>query len=323
MVLAAPLQDALAPMGPQSSRIAALFWGFSAVALVVFVLVAGFLLVAVARRRSPLLETPEAQLDSTTHRKLSRVVGGFTGATLVIVLGLLVASAMTGARLSRLNATHAVTLRVLAHQWWWEFQYTSADPGGQVVTANELHIPTGRPVVLQLGSTDVIHSFWVPALHGKTDLIPSRENTIKIQADTPGVYRGQCAEYCGYQHAHMAFWVVAEPEAQFAAWLEAQSRPAIVPADAAAKKGRDVFLSRPCVLCHTIHGTDARGIAGPDLTHVAGRTTLGAATIPNSKGHLAGWIVDSQSVKPGNNMPPLNLDPNELQALLAYLETLK
>jgi cytochrome c oxidase subunit 2 len=192
-----------------------------------------------------------------------------------------------------------------------------------VVTANELHIPTGKPIVLQLSSNDVIHSFWVPALHGKIDLIPSRENTIKIQADVPGVYRGQCAEYCGYQHAHMAFWVVAEPEATYATWLAAQSSPALAPGDETAKKGRDVFLSRPCVLCHTIQGTDARGIAGPDLTHVASRTSLAAATIPNSKGQLAGWILDSQSLKPGNNMPSMALDPRELHALLAYLETLR
>jgi cytochrome c oxidase subunit II len=313
------IQDALTPSGPQSARIANLFGVFTGVVTVVFALVVVFLVIAIVRGRAVTTDTPLVALDVRSDRALRRSVTGFTIATAVILVGLLVASSVTGAKLSRLDATNAVTMRVMAHQWWWEFRYTNADPSQELVTANELHIPVGKPVVLQLSSSDVIHSFWVPRLHGKIDLIPSRENTIKIQADGPGVYRGECAEFCGYQHAHMAFWVVAEPEAEFHAWLAAQSNPAPPPASELAAKGQQVFLSRPCVLCHTIQGTDARGVAGPDLTHLASRRSLGADTIPNTRGHLAGWIVNSQGVKPGNNMPPVTLDPDELHALLAYL----
>jgi cytochrome c oxidase subunit 2 len=192
-----------------------------------------------------------------------------------------------------------------------------------VKLANEIHVPVGERVTLELESADVIHSFWAPNLHGKTDLIPGQVNRTTLRVDKEGAYRGQCAEYCGTQHAHMAFWVVAEPKEKFEAWLAAQRKPAPEPADATLAKGREVFLAAPCAMCHAIQGTPAHASVAPDLTHVATRRTLGAGTIPNTTGHLAGWVVDSHGIKPGNQMPPNPMDSDDLQALLAYLGSLK
>jgi cytochrome c oxidase subunit 2 len=169
----------------------------------------------------------------------------------------------------------------------------------------------------------VIHSFWVPNLQGKKDLIPGQVNTLHLQADRPGVFRGQCAEFCGLQHAHMALYVVAEPKEEFARWQARQRQPAPEPATDEQRDGLGVFLSSSCVLCHAINGTSAGGVTGPNLTHVASRLSLAAGTLPNTRRHLAGWIVDPQSQKPGNNMPPNLLRPDELQALLSYLEILR
>jgi cytochrome c oxidase subunit 2 len=177
--------------------------------------------------------------------------------------------------------------------------------------------------MFRLTSNDVIHSFWVPNLSGKRDLIPGHLTTLHLEAANQCTYRGQCAEYCGMQHAHMGLLVIAEPEKQFEAWLDQQRRPAIEPGDGEQKRGRDVFLNSPCVICHTIRGTGAFGSIGPDLTHLATRQTLAAATLPNTMGHLGGWITDSQSIKPGNLMPPVPVAPEDLQPLLEYLKTLK
>jgi cytochrome c oxidase subunit 2 len=191
-----------------------------------------------------------------------------------------------------------------------------------VTTANEIHVPTGVPVVLLLTSADVIHSFWAPNIQGKRDLIPPYQNAFWIQVDNEGVYRGQCAEYCGHQHAHMAFELVAESPAKFQAWQQAQVKPAAEPGDPEAKRGEQIFLSGPCVMCHTIRGTPAGSHVGPDLTHLASRRTIGAGTLPNTPGNLAGWIMDSQRIKPGNRMPPISLSGDDLTALLTYLRTL-
>lgn len=192
-----------------------------------------------------------------------------------------------------------------------------------VVTANEIHIPVGTPVVLNSTSRDVIHSFWAPNIQGKRDLIPGRLTTIWFQVDREGVFRGQCAEFCGNQHAHMAFLIVAEPPEKFQQWLRSQRRPSVEPTDGIASRGQQVFLSHTCVMCHNIRGTNAGAKNGPDLTHIASRRTLAAGTIPNNRGYLAGWILDPQHIKPGNRMPPNPLRPDELQALLAYIETLQ
>jgi cytochrome c oxidase subunit 2 len=212
---------------------------------------------------------------------------------------------------------------VIARQWWWELQYQADPPSQMVTTANELHIPVGKTVLLQLQSRDVIHSFWVPALHGKRDLIPGHPSTTAIRADRPGLYRGQCAEFCGVQHARMGLLVVAEPPDQFERWLAAARRPPPAPTTATARRGREVFLQGPCVMCHTVSGTIAAATNGPNLTHVASRMSLAAGTVANVRGHLAGWIADSQGIKPGNHMPRLSLPSADLLAVVEYLETLK
>jgi cytochrome c oxidase subunit 2 len=196
-------------------------------------------------------------------------------------------------------------------------------PSRRVITANEIHVPLDRPVVLKVTSRDVIHSFWAPNLLGKRDLIPGYTTAIWLRADRRGIYRGQCAEFCGLQHAHMAFDVVAESEAEFERWLEGMRQQARDPTDPAARRGRDVFMVNRCSGCHTIGGTPAHGQVAPDLTHVATRSTIGAGTLSNTSAHLDAWIRDPQASKPGNQMPPTPLSADDRQALIAYLETLK
>jgi cytochrome c oxidase subunit 2 len=213
----------------------------------------------------------------------------------------------------------ALTIELAGHQWWWEMRY----PDGQVTTANELHIPAGQPVHLILTSADVIHSFWAPELHGKIDLTPGRTSSFWIEARQPGVYRGLCAEYCGDQHAKMAFLVIAEPPDQFAAWLERQRQAAPAPTDPLAQQGLLVFQRAGCVLCHTIRDAQIATTTGPDLTHLAERRTIAAGALANTRDNLASWLKDPQAIKPGTTMPTPDLTTEELQALLAYLESLK
>jgi cytochrome c oxidase subunit 2 len=197
-----------------------------------------------------------------------------------------------------------------------------------VETANELHIPVGEPVKLEIESADVIHSVWIPQLHGKMDAIPTRVNDLVLQADTTGTYRGECAEYCGLQHAHMGFMVVAESREDFDAWIAHQQQPAPQAGDGAAQRGQQVFLNGGCTFCHTIRGLDDSFIdasqvdLGPDLTHIYSRLTIAGATLTTNRGNLAGWIIDAQHVKPGSLMPPTYLNSQDLQDLLAYLEAL-
>jgi cytochrome c oxidase subunit 2 len=214
-------------------------------------------------------------------------------------------------------------IRVIGHQWWWEVRYDGATPGEMFTTANEIHIPVGTPIKLSLESTDVIHSFWVPSLAGKQDLIPGHNNSIELLAQKPGVYRGQCAEFCGLQHAHMGLLVVAEPTQAFEQWQAAQRAAAAQPQEDERAKGAQVFVSKPCALCHTIRGTSAGGNFGPDLTHLGSRAYIGADVLPLTMGSLAAWIADPHGVKPGVNMPPVHLKPDELNAVTAYLIGLK
>jgi cytochrome c oxidase subunit 2 len=206
--------------------------------------------------------------------------------------------------------------------WWWEVRY----PEQGIVTANEIHVPAGQAVKLELTSVDVIHSFWAPSLHGKRDMIPGLTTTFWIQADQSGVYRGQCAEYCGLQHANMAFVVVALPPDEFAAWMSERSAaparpaPAAPPSPADLPRGLAVFLRAGCAKCHSIRGTPAEGKLAPDLTHIGSRQTLAAGTVPNNRGNLAGWIANPQALKPGAKMPATYLPPEELFDLVSYLE---
>jgi cytochrome c oxidase subunit 2 len=217
----------------------------------------------------------------------------------------------------------SITIEVIGRQWWWEVRYLDAEPSRIAETANELRIPVGQRVRLQLRASDVIHSFWVPGLQGKMDMIPGRTNVTWLQADRPGVWRGQCAEYCGLQHAKMALVVVAEPPEQFARWLARQREPAAEPRDSVNLAAREAFLASGCVLCHAVRGTPAAANAGPDLTHVGGRLTLAAGQLPNTIGHLTGWVANPQAIKPGSLMPAVPLAPRELHAIVHYLRSLR
>jgi len=245
------------------------------------------------------------------------VVAG-VGVSAIILVGLFLLSLRAMQVLAAPGRHDALAVHVVGHDWWWEVRY----PNG-AVTANEIHVPSGERVRLVLDAADVIHSFWVPQLAPKRDLIPGRTNELWIEADEPGRYRGQCAEYCGLQHAHMAFWVIAQPPSEFGAWLGDQVRPAGAPPSGLAARGRDVFLTNTCVGCHTIRGTDATGKLGPDLTHLASRDTIAAATLPNTPDVLAEWVSDPQDAKPGVSMPPTQLSSSDLQALVAYLRSLR
>jgi len=316
-------QSALDPAGVQAGRIHGLWDLFLAVCVIVYVLVMAFVIWAVARRRGG-SDRPVTAPPANQDLRTGVIVGGCVVLTVVVLFGLLIADFLTGRGIDSLAAdADPLVVKVTGHQWWWEVEYQDPVPSHVVTTANEIHIPVGRTVRVELSSSDVIHSFWVPNLHGKTDMIPGRPTRTFLRADREGLYWGQCAEFCGHQHANMRLQVVARPEAEFQAWLAAQRRPAPEPTAESQKRGQQVFLTRSCVLCHTVAGTTAQSRVGPPLTHVAGRARIAAGTLPNTRGHLGGWVSDPQSVKPGVRMPPNPLAPDELRALLDYLETLK
>ncbi|MET0247835.1 MAG: cytochrome c oxidase subunit II [Sphingomonas sp.] len=250
-------------------------------------------------------------------------IGGI-GFPVIVLTGLLVWGLWLTSHLSAGRITgDELRVRVIGEMWWWRVHYLDGQGRETVRDANELHIPVGKPVLLDLEAADVIHSFWIPRLAGKMDMIPGRTNRLRIQADAPGIYRGQCAEYCGGPHALMGFVVVAHTPEDYARWA-AGRRPAARPGNAVAQRGQQLFLSSGCAACHSIRGTEANGVAGPDLTHVGSRTTLGAGILPNNRGTMAGWIGDSQAIKPGNRMPAYRqLSGDDLQALSLYLEERK
>lgn len=312
--------SALAPAGTLVRSIDERLWDpMYATAAVVFVLVVATLLWAAFRRRSP----AEDPVGVPIERSLTRSVATATAVTVAILFVFLVLDISVGRAVTATPGANALSIRVTGHQWWWEVQYPDSVPNNWVTTANEIHVPVGQPVVLELRSTDVIHSFWPPNLSPKRDLIPGHVNSLWFRADTPGVYRAQCAEYCGHQHAKMAMVVVAEPRDRFVRWLVQQRDTAHTPADSLGLRGQEVFLGSSCVMCHAIGGTPAGSRVGPDLTHLASRQTIAAGTLPNTRGNLAGWIVDPQGIKPGVKMPPNVLNAPDLQALLAYLESLR
>jgi cytochrome c oxidase subunit II len=313
------IQSVLAPAGSQSSSIFHLWSLMLLVATLVFVVSVGFVFVALRRgvRRARDGGAPSSE------RTLTRWVTAAVAVTIAILLGLLVASVGTGRTIASLHASSAVTIEVTGHQWWWEITYDDAVPSRRVQTANEIHVPVNRPIVLKVTSRDVIHSFWAPNLHGKRDLIPGYVTAIWFQADRAGIFRGQCAEFCGLQHAHMAFDIVAEEQSAFERWLDGMRQPARDPQTDVARRGHDVFMTNRCAGCHTVQGTEAHGQSAPDLTHLGTRSTIGAGTLPNTREHMHAWVSDPQATKPGNQMPPNPLSPEDLQALLTYLETLR
>lgn len=319
----------LDPASPPAESIRGLFVLVAAVTAAIFLLVEGVLIYALVtgRRRAGPADPEPAQVYGS---KPIEIAWTAAPALVVFVLVLLVGRVIWEVRPDPDRpppGAEPLRVTVVGHQWWWEYRYESyngRDLG--FVTANELHIPTGeagtpRPVYLTLQSADVCHSFWVPRLGGKTDLLPGRTNQMWIQTDQPGVYLGQCAEYCGAQHAHMLLRVVAEPPAAFEKWLAAEAAPA---ADSpAGQVGKAEFLSLSCVNCHTIRGTPARGTFGPDLTHLMARQTLAAGTVENTPANLRAWVNNPQAVKPGCLMPAFALTEPNLTKAVDYLETLR
>jgi len=309
------VQSVLRPSGAHAVLVDHLFALITTVCVVVWILTALAAWIAIRRGRRA--------ASTATDQQAGRHVGIATAVTVLTLLGILVETMLTGRAMDALRVDDPVRVQVTGNQWWWDIQYPGAYPSLQVITANEIHIPVGRQVKIDMLSNDVIHSLWIPELQGKIDLVPGHLNTLWVEADHPGVFRGQCAEYCGAQHAKMALTVVAEPPGDFEGWLMANRAPAPTPATPDQQRGEAIVVKGPCSLCHAINGTSAGGRTAPDLTHVASRSTLAAGTLPNTRGYLAGWIADPQHVKPGSRMPATGLRGSDLQDVLAYLETLK
>jgi len=261
-------------------------------------------------------------LDPRRERRMTITVAAAVAATVVIISVFTVLSFFTTRALS-LAGNDDLTIKVRGLQWWWGVEYFGSAPDQRFETANEIHIPVGRNVRLQLEGIDVIHSFWAPSLAGKQDLVPGRPNELMIRAERAGTYRGQCAEFCGLQHAHMAFFVVAEEQPIFDEWVRLQRQNAATSSDAEVTAGQQVFLSKQCAACHAIRGTSASGTTGPDLTHIGSRKYIAAGLFETTRGSLAAWIADPQTLKPGNNMPMVPLNPEELRSISAYLASLK
>jgi cytochrome c oxidase subunit II len=254
---------------------------------------------------------------------MSIALAGWIGLMILGLFGLALTSFLTDRALVQAAADPQVTLKVTAHQWWWQVEYVDPEPSRIVRTANEIHLPVGAQVHLALVSDDVIHSFWVPNLHGKRDMIPGRSAEIRLQPLRVGRYRGQCAEFCGLQHAHMALDVIVESQQDYAAWYERQLASPPPASEARATRGQQVFQSSACNLCHAVSGTGASASYGPDLSHFASRPTIAAGTLPNDPANLRKWLENPQRVKPGNRMPVVSLAPDDLDALVAYLGTLQ
>ncbi|NEX61009.1 cytochrome c oxidase subunit II [Noviherbaspirillum sp. 17J57-3] len=319
----------LQTFGPAGDPVTRLTWGLLALSLLVCAVIGGLVLLGVFRRRPPLAPLPDGRQPLVKGGHGMRWIAIGTGISGIALFASAVWTIMVLAAIAAPPRPPALDVEVTGKQWWWEVRYPGATPDQDVVTANEIHIPVGEPVRIRLVGGDVIHSFWIPQLGGKTDMIPGQVNVTWLQADKPGRYRGQCAEYCGLQHAHMALTVVADERDAFAAWRRAQQAPAGTPADGFALQGKEVFAAR-CARCHAVRGMppprkdDAGedGEPGPDLTHLMSRRTLAGGTLPNGIGALGGWIADPQALKPGARMPAVKLAPEDLRALLAYLQTL-
>ncbi|HEX2090693.1 MAG TPA: cytochrome c oxidase subunit II [Actinomycetota bacterium] len=328
LVLAALVLPACSPTspstletkGPAAARIAGTWWFMFWVSLVVVLFVGALLLLGMFRRRRSErgADDPHGVTSPRHWERRLLLFGGVVGPLIVLAV-LWVVTLRDVNFLAAPLRSNMLTVDVIGRLWWWEVRY----PEQGIVTANEIHIPVGQPVRIRLTSNGVIHSFWVPELAGKTDMIAGQTNNMWLEASQPGVYRGQCAEYCGRQHTHMIFFVIAEPQATFERWVQREASSVPAPAAANLTRGQRVFETNACAGCHTIRGTTAAGRVGPDLTHFGSRRTIGAGTVPNTRSLLAAWVVNAQSIKPGNLMPPVPLPPDDVQALVDYLESLK
>jgi cytochrome c oxidase subunit 2 len=302
-------------------------WIFATIATVVCLIIALLLAMAIFRRR-PLLKNA---IDGHDKHSLYDAPGSDdvgmrwiligTGISICALLGMAVYALVTLNNAANPPSPAALTITVTGYDWWWKIEYDNGDPARRIVTANEIHIPVGLPILLKLNSADVIHAFWVPLLAGKTQLIPGLTNQQWLQADVAGVYRGQCTQYCGVQHAHMAVEVVAQPMADFHAWQSAQRMPAKLSSDPVAVAGQKLFSER-CAACHTVRGIEASGAHAPDLTHLLSRRQIAAGLLTNTPEHLLDWVIHAQQLKPGSRMPNITLAPVEAVQLLAFLATL-
>jgi cytochrome c oxidase subunit 2 len=309
--------------GRQSALFNQLFAIFLVVAFIMFALVMSGLIGSIFRRHPPRRDIP-GETDQARDAPFRPLLIGWAALIGVGLLFLTTASFLTDrAMQAKAPANRLLEIEITANQWWWDVRYNSSEPSQTIRTANELHLPIGVPARITLKSNDVIHSFWVPNLGGKQDLIPGRRTDTVLEPERIGTYRSQCAEYCGAQHAHMALDVTVESWEDFNAWRRRQLTPAPAPSTPLALAGYNYVTTRECASCHAIAGTPASGQIAPDLTHLASRRSIGAGTFPMSRGHLYAWIADPQGAKPGNNMPVVGLEPNELHAVVAYLETLK
>lgn len=310
--------------GPAASRIASLMWAICICFIIVSVIMWVLLIIPAVRRHGSLEE----------HEPVD--VGGGQGwvalGGLLIPMAVLTGFFVAGMVLLESFPIHTPDntkalkpdILIIGHQWWWEVHYLDGPPDQRFVTANEIHIPAGRPVNLELKSADVNHAFWIPSLHGKLDMIPGHPNFMRIEASNPGNYAGECAEYCGVQHAHMRLLVVAQTPANYQRWVQQMLKPASQPTTPAAIEGEHLFLSKSCSMCHTIRGTLAGGSVAPDLTHLASRQYIGTDSLPNNTAYLEAWVTHAQSLEPGVLMPDMTeFSGVQLRDLVAYLQQLK
>jgi len=316
------LQSAISPAGEQAGRLFSLLQLITWVCGIMYALVLLFLgwsMVRVWRRTggddAPIVDPADRGLSRSMLVWAGLIVGGLTL--------LITASFLADRHLASLRSEEVLRVRVTGHQWWWRIAYRDSTTGRWIETANELHLPAGRTARVELGSSDVIHSFWVPNVAGKLDVIPGRANSLDLTPHRIGWFRGQCAEFCGAQHAHMAFDVKVESPADFALWLAAQASPAALPADPVLARGAAIVTEGACAMCHAVRGTPAAGRPGPDLTHVGSRRSIAAGTLTMSRGALQGWIANPKALKPGTTMPTVPLDGADADAVAAYLESLK
>ena len=310
------IQSTLSPHGPAAAEIAHISW-------IMFIGAALILLVVMLLAMYALYRDPDKRIPASANKLI--IAGGVAFPTITLTALLVYGVWSMGS--IRANHQPELTIDVIGNQWWWEVQYQRDTPGTAFTTANEIRLPVGVKVRLRLHSNDVIHSFWVPNLAGKLDVMPGHVNTLVIQADKVGTFRGQCAEFCGAQHARMAFFVISQPREQFDAWMAQQRAPAAAPTTEISRRGLDILRNNRCLECHAVRGIDKVASdkrLGPDLTHVASRTHLAGGTLQNNRDNLKRLIADSQGVKPGNHMPSYpNLGDDELEALTSYLEGLR
>ncbi len=302
----------LDPHGSEAHTLAAIWWLMFGLAAGVYGIVGGFIVWAILRGR----RKPEP-MGGGPSGNVWIVWGGVV--VPVIILGVLAATTVESTAELRRPQSGAVHVEVVGKRWWWAVSY----PDDRITTANEIHLPVGRQAEIGLSSDNVIHSFWVPQLAGKVDMIPGQHNWLRFTPTAVGTYRGECAEFCGIEHAKMDFLVIVQSQAEFNAWVARSQLVPSAPDGGAAAQGELVFMREPCAGCHTIRGTQASGTVGPDLTDIGARRTIAAGTLANTTGNLAGWIANAQSIKPGALMPPMSLSAADLQAVVAYLQSLK